>query len=203
LTAEVRFLLWDFGDTLVDEGFFATCPRGVPDWTDVIRAVAGGPFGTRWNRGTAGLDDLAAEMSARLGMTPEAVLAHARQCCADIRFFEHAWAAARSRVFPQAIVTVNPDLFRDLIVPNYELDAVFDTIVISAEEGTDNKADLCAIAAARLGSDDPAHALLIDNIEANVDEWRSRGGTAYWFRGDAEFASRLRAVGWNGLAAHS
>ena len=36
---------------------------------------------------------------------------------------------------------------------------------------------------------DPAEALLIDNIEANVDAWRARGGPAYLFVGDEEFAT--------------
>jgi FMN phosphatase YigB (HAD superfamily) len=201
VVADVRFLLWDFGDTLVDERFLLTDPDGVPDWAHTLRAVAGGAFGARWSCGAAGSDEFAGEMSARLGVTPDAVLAHTRRCCADIRFFDHAWTVASARALPQAIVTVNPDLFRDLIVPNYQLDSTFDVIVISAEEGTNDKADLCEVAAAQLGCVDPSQALLIDNIEANVDGWRSRGGAAYWFRGDEEFASRLHAGGWNGLAA--
>jgi beta-phosphoglucomutase-like phosphatase (HAD superfamily) len=200
LADDVRFLLWDFGDTLVDERFLWTCPRGVPDWSETYRTLAGGAFGTRWNCGTAGFDELVAEMSARLGMVPEAVLAHARRCCAELRFLEHAWTAASERALPQAIVTVNPDLFRDLIVPHYQLDGIFDVIVVSAEEGTDDKTDLCTIAATQLGCHDPSQALLIDNIEANVDGWRSRGGAAYWFRGDDVFASQLRGGGWNALA---
>ena len=101
---------------------------------------------------------------------------HARTCsgaATTIRFFEHAWAKARSHEMPQAIVTVNPDLFTRFVVPNYALDTVFDTIVTSWQEGTEDKARLCEIALERLGGSDPAEALLIDNIEANVDAWRA------------------------------
>jgi len=91
------------------------------------------------------------------------------------------------RHLPQAIVTLNPDLLSDIIVPHYALDTVFDTIVTSWEERSLDKAQLCRIALERLGGHDPAHALLIDNIEANVDAWRSVGGQAYLFRGDDAF----------------
>jgi beta-phosphoglucomutase-like phosphatase (HAD superfamily) len=200
---DVRFLLWDFGDTLVDERFLWTCPTGVPAWSDCYRTLVGGDFGTRWNRGTADLDELATEMAARLGMSPKAVHAHVRRCSARIRFFEHAWTAARARERPQAIVTVNPDLFRDLIVSTYRLAEVFDTIVVSAEEGTDSKTALCDIAMTRLGCVDPAEALLLDNVEANVDAWRRHGGAAYRFAGDEDFASVFRTGGWNALATNS
>jgi FMN phosphatase YigB (HAD superfamily) len=201
--ADVRFLLWDFGDTLADERWLWACPPGVLDWADGYRTVVSSDFGARWNRGAANLDELAAELSARLGMSTETVLAHVRCCCREIRFFEHAWATARSRALPQALVTVNADLFGDFIVPDYRLADIFDVVVVSAEEGTDSKVDLCEAAVDRLGCDDPAQALLIDNIEANVDAWRARGGAAYWFRGDEEFAARFSAGGWDGLAEHS
>jgi beta-phosphoglucomutase-like phosphatase (HAD superfamily) len=197
---DVRFLLWDFGDTLVDERFLWTAPTGVPRWTECYRELAGGEFGHRWNCGTATSDDLATEMAARLGMLHKAVLAHVRRSSARIRFFDHAWTAARSRALPQAIVTVNPDLFRELVVPNYRLAEVFDAIVVSAEEGTESKVELCEIAMTRLGCVEVSEALLLDNIEANVEAWRSRGGAAYWFRGDEEFASAFEAGGWNALA---
>jgi FMN phosphatase YigB (HAD superfamily) len=199
---DVRFLLWDFGDTLVDERFLWTCPTGVPGWVAAYRALAGGEFGTRWNCGTASLDELATELSARLGMSTRAVVAHVKRCSARIRFFEHAWTAARSRALPQALVTVNPDLFRD-VVSHYRLAEHFDAIVISSEEGTDSKVDLCEVAMRRLGCDDASQALLIDNIAANVDAWRERGGAAYWFRGDDEFAAALRSGGWDALATAS
>jgi FMN phosphatase YigB (HAD superfamily) len=200
---DVRYLLWDFGDTLVDERFLWVCPPGFPDWSACYRALGSGEFGDRWNRGTASLDDLVEELSARLGMSRDNVLEHVHRCCREIRFFEHAWAAARSRALPQALVTVNPDLFRTLIVPNYGLTDHFDAIVVSAEAGTENKAELCDVARKQLGCDDPSTALLLDNIAANVDDWRSRGGAAYWFRGDEEFASRFASGGWNGLASYA
>jgi beta-phosphoglucomutase-like phosphatase (HAD superfamily) len=127
-------------------------------------------------------------LAAELGIAADAAMAHIQARCRDVRFFEHAWAAARARTRPQAIVTLNPDLFTRFVSPTYRLDSVFDVIVTSWQEHTRYKASLCEIALERLGGEDPSEALLIDNIDANVDAWRARGGQAYWFRGDEEFA---------------
>jgi len=182
-------LLWDFGDTLVDERWMWSCPEGFPNWTDAYRALGSGDLGSRWNRGELTFEEFASRLAADVGIDFDDACAHMQRCCTTIHFFEHAWSKARLHAVPQAIVTINPDLFTRFVVPNYELDTVFDTIITSWQEGTEEKAELCAIALERLGGNDPAEALLIDNIEANVEAWRARGGQAYLFVGDAEFAS--------------
>jgi len=164
-----------------------SCPEGFPNWTDSWRALDG-DFFSRWNRGELTFEEFATRLAADVGIGFDDACAHMKNCCESIRFFEHAWATARAHLMPQAIVTVNPDLFTRFVVPNYALDSVFDTIVTSWQEGTEDKAELCEIALDRLGGSDPAEALLIDNIEANVDAWRARGGQAYLFVGDDEFA---------------
>jgi len=120
-------------------------------------------------------------------MPVDVLMAHVEARCHDIQFFSRTWAAAQTRRLPQAIVTLNPDAFTRFVVPAYRLDAVFDVIVTSWEEHTRDKARLCEIALERLGGTDPSEALLIDNLEENVEAWRERGGHGYWFRGDAEF----------------
>jgi hypothetical protein len=98
--------------------------------------------------------------------------------------------AVRPCALPQAIVTINPDMFSDCVIPNYQLDKMFETIVTSWEEGTLDKSDLCDIALARLdGVAERSAALLVDNRIENVERWRARGGVAYHFTGDAAFAS--------------
>jgi FMN phosphatase YigB (HAD superfamily) len=163
------------------------CPDGVAAWTDWYLALTSGETGARWELGEMTTEELAAILAAELGIAAGSVIAHIQSRCGDLRFFEHAWAAARARTLPQAIVTLNPDVFTRFVSPNYQLESVFDVIVTSWEEQTRDKARLCEIALERLGGSDRATALLIDNIEANVDAWRALGGQAYWFRSDEEF----------------
>jgi len=185
---DVRYLLWDFGDTLVDERWMWSCPDGFANWTDSYRTLGAGDLGSRWNRGESTFEEFASQLAIDVGIGFDDACAHMQGCCNAIHFFEHAWATAQSRAVPRGIVTINPDLFTRFVVPNYELDTVFETIVTSWQEGTEDKARLCEIALERLGGSDPAEALLIDNIEANVDAWRARGGQAYLFVGDEQFA---------------
>jgi FMN phosphatase YigB (HAD superfamily) len=184
----IRYVLWDFGDTLADQRWMWPSPDGVPGWTARYAALAETELDNRWSTGRLTLEELCAAFAHDLGCAPEPLLAHAATRCADLRFYEHVWSAARRHVMRQAIVTVNADLFTRFVVPNYDLDTTFDAIVTSWQMGTLDKADLCVIALAQLGGADPAEALLIDNLAANVDAWQARGGAGYLFRDDATFA---------------
>jgi FMN phosphatase YigB (HAD superfamily) len=164
-------------------------PEGVPGWTARYQALPDSELDTHWNLGEVSTAELMTAFASDVGGTQEMLLAHCETRCRDVRFYEHAWAAARAHVLRQAIVTVNADLFNQYVVPNYSLDNVFDAIVTSWEEHTLAKARLCEIALERLGGQDPAEGLLLDNIEENVDAWRALGGQAYLFRNDAEFAA--------------
>ena len=192
--AAIRYLLWDFGDTLADQRFLWPSPDGAPGWTDWYQGLGGNDLGARWELGELSAEDLVAAAVDELAFTVEAGLAHMQSRCRELEFFEHAWSTARARPLPQAIVTLNPDVFSRFVVPHYDLDKVFDVIVTSWEERTRDKARLCEIALDRLGGADPAEALLIDNIEANAQAWHARGGRAYWFRGDADFAADLNRL---------
>jgi phosphoglycolate phosphatase-like HAD superfamily hydrolase len=102
---------------------------------------------------------------------------------------------ASERRLPQALVTVNPDLFADFVVPAHGLDDVFDVIVMSFEELTDDKPTLCDIALDRLGFTGPrSDALLIDNRRDLVEAWRDVGGTGYWFQSDQQLRADLPSL---------
>lgn len=180
-------LLWDFGDTLVDERWMhrapAEHPRWRAAWLDVMFDQADG-----WNVGAVGMAEMFEHLAARAGMTTAEVEAHARSCCESLAINETAWRVASERRLPQALVTVNPDLFADFVVPVHGLESMFDVIVMSFAEGTDDKADLCDIALERLGFDGPrSDALLIDNRPDLVEAWTSRGGAGYVFQHDEQF----------------
>ena len=180
-------LLWDFGDTLVDERWMRRAPAGYPGWEAAWFEVMAS-FAERWNVGAVRAPEVFAALAERTGMTAAAVAAHARECCARIAFNANVWSIATQRRFPQALVTVNPDLFEDFVVPAYGLAATFDTIVTSSAERTTDKPTLCLIALDRIGfHGDRSHALLIDNRLDLVSAWRDVGGAGYWFQNDEQF----------------
>jgi hypothetical protein len=134
-------------------------------------------------------------LASRTGMSAEDVEQHARDCCRQIEFHPSAWRYAQKRGRPQALVTVNPDLFVSYVVPLHALTAVFDVIIVSATERCANKVELCEEALPRTGfAGDRSEALLIDNRADLVRAWKESGGAGYWFRTDEEFGRDMPAL---------
>lgn len=187
-------LLWDFGDTLVDERWMRRPPAGFPTWEAAWLEVMS-DHADNWNVGRVGRTEIFAALAERSGMSADAVKSHAARCCKLLSFNETAWRVASERRLPQALVTVNPDLFADFVVPAHGLDDVFDAIVMSFEELTDDKPALCDIALDRLGFTGPrSDALLIDNRRDLVEAWRDLGGTGYWFQNDHQLRADLPSL---------
>ena len=86
-------LLWDFGDTLVDERWMRRAPAGVPGWADVWDATMA-DLADAWNVGATSSAAVYAALAERTGMGPDEVAAHAAHCCRQITFHEEAWRVA-------------------------------------------------------------------------------------------------------------
>jgi FMN phosphatase YigB (HAD superfamily) len=190
----VAVLLWDFGDTLVDEQFLRQAPAEFPDWTkawnEVMEICA-----DDWNTGRVSEGDVFAEMSSHTGLSLEFVERHAEACCRSITFHAFAWQVVTERRRPQALVTVNPDLFVERVAPRYGLGDCFDAVVVSYAEGTDDKTRLCEVALDRLAfTGRHSDALLIDNRRDLAEAWQRSGGSAYVYRGDEVFEADLPAI---------
>ncbi len=184
----VRCLLWDFGDTLFEE---LSLWRGSEDWMAIYRSFSeAGGLGERWSRGDIDDEQAIAEIATRFNMNPDSVRAHLNRT--DL-FVPHAFTLGffQRNVLPQAIVTINPALFRTLAV-KLGLDQFVETMAISGEARTLDKRPLCRLALDNmLERYTPEEALLIDNSRTHVEAWRSEGGSAYHYRGDELFREHV------------
>jgi len=189
----LQALLWDFGDTLADERWMLAPLAGAPGWPATYgQVLQGGELADRWNVGAVTAADVAAVFGEALSVPAERILGHMRACCREVSLYADVMALAAGLAAPQAIVTINPDIFSEVVVPTYGLRDRFQAIVTSWEERTLSKADLCDVAMARLpGAVDREACLLIDNRMENVAEWRARGGAAWHFRGVDGLARHL------------
>ena len=146
-----------------------------------------GELANDWDVGVVTSAIVFQALASRTGMSVEDAEAHARDYCRRIGFHPSAWWYAQ-RCRTQALVTVNPQLFLDYVVPPHSLAAVFDVIILSATEQYANKVELCEEALARLGfADDRSEAMLINAADL-VRASEETGGAGYWFRTDEEFA---------------
>ena len=111
----VKYVLWDFGDTLVDERWMRSEPEGIQGWSEVYTEAIH-ELGGRWNLGEISFRYLAQHLSASLGVSESAVMDHMRSRCCRITFFQTVYAAAKGSPLRKAIVTVNPDVFSVWVV---------------------------------------------------------------------------------------
>ena len=156
---QVQCLLWDFGDTLCDE---LSLWRESPEWMAIYRSFDDG-IGAAWNLGDLDTQAFVTELAKRMPLSESEILAHLERT-ELFDFFPFTYAFFRNRHLPQAIVTVNPTFFTEVIEPAYALDEVTDTIIVSGEERTIDKGELCQRALDRMNLGcDPSQALLIDN----------------------------------------
>jgi hypothetical protein len=192
----IRALLWDFGDTLVDERWMQAPMDGAPSWPDLYREFsAKGDLADRWNIGAATLDDVASAFAVRLGVDAARVRGHMQDCCRKVSFFPLIRELSDRCELPQAIVTINPDIFSTIIVPTYGLRDRYDPIVTSSQSHTLDKGDLCDIALERWnGRYARAECLLIDNKMECVTGWQDRGGSAYHFRNEKDLYDEFAAL---------
>jgi hypothetical protein len=194
----VECLLWDFGDTLCDE---LSLWRASAEWMEVYRSFDDG-LGAAWSLGDLDTRGFVAELAKRMPLTEAEILAHLKRT--DLfEFFPFTYAFFRDRHLPQAIVTVNPAFFSEVVVPGCSLDKVTDAIVVSGEERTIDKGELCRRALERMNfASDPSHALLIDNKKSNLDAWAAYGGIGYLYTTDSRFRQDV-AGGIDGLIGGS
>ena len=141
-----------------------------------------------WNTGEMNFQEFAEKASRTISLQPAEIKEHMVERCHHIEFFEFTYGFFKARHLPQAIVTVNPDLWSETIVPLHRFDQTADVIISSWEEGTGDKRVLCQLALDRLEIDcEPGQSVLIDNKAANVRAWKDCGGNGYVFTTDVQF----------------
>lgn len=185
----IKTILWDFGDTLVEETWMQAPLEGYPAWPETWqRNMYGGSLGDDWNLGRIDMVAVSEALGQEIGAPGTLVLEHMLKACRNITFFDTVMTFARECSLPQAIVTVNPDIFSYVIAPHYQLTETFPVLVTSWEEVSLCKADLCDAALPRLGGTvSRSDALLIDNKAENTDEWTAAGGRSYLFTTESRF----------------
>ena len=187
---DLECVLWDFGNTLAQEALWHPSEE-LPTWPVAFEPVFA-IHGDDWNAGRITDAEFTNFMAERLDVPAEIVRSDLEQRCASIAFFEESLRVVQACPLPQAVVTVNPQLFSELIVPRYPIFERFEFIVTSWEEGSLDKAELCSVALSRFkAAFAPSAALLIDNVSENVRSWEQRGGQGYVFRGGNAINSDL------------
>ncbi len=198
----MRAVIWDWGGVLMRT--MDIRPRMA--WERRLRlppgALADAFFGSeawdRAQRGEASLDDVWAEVADRLGVSRADLPALRRDFWAGDRLDEELIGVIRElrrAGIRTGLMSNHPArLFR--LLAEYGLMALFDTIVVSGEEGV-VKPDpaIYRIALERLGVA-PGEAVFVDDWEPNVEAARQLGMGGVRFRGVVHLRRALAQAGW-------
>jgi len=198
----IKCVVFDYGFTLSSGYYFNLSPPGVADWEKRLqRVIFRGKDDTvtgPWMRGEISLADIADLMAQEVGLGVEEILGYLRRGCTDLGFNEAVYAFARrvqSSSLRSALVTVNMDVFTDVVVPSHSLDDLFDVIVNSADVGSCDKTVLWPMAFDALGCGvSYRDSLLIEDGEKNPAAFRKQGGVAHQYLGEEAFCDWLDGV---------
>lgn len=189
----IKCVVFDFANTLSSDLYFQNRPEFCPNWRELFQqyVFSDKQFLTDWCTGKLSTRDIAGIMHSNINMPVDSIIAEMYNGCKNLTFNTYVinFAKLQRNVGRKtALVTINMDIFTDIIVPFYGLDRIFDVIINSADYSTDNKLELWQVAFKLFDSNiSYNNSLLVDDSEKWVAEFRNCGGEAYRYKNDNEF----------------
>ncbi len=196
----IKCVVFDFGFTLSSDLYFNISPPGYPQWQEIIqqRIFSRGDLVNEWMKGGVAVADIAKILSAEIDLSVSEITKCLRMGCENLRFNEAVLEFAltvKERGIRTAIVTVNMDVFTEVVVPSHNLDTKFDVIVNSYDYQELDKEILWPKAFEKLGNGiEYGNSLLLDDKHHYVVKFRDRGGYAYEYQNDEAFIDWLDGV---------
>ena len=199
--SDIRAVVIDFGFTLSSDYYFRELGSRYTERITELLFSRDSAISRRWMGGLVTSKDVAECLSDHLDASAEDIYSALARGCSRMSFNQ----AVRDFAMNQkaqgrklALVTVNADIFKDVIVPSHGLDREFDTIVSSSDFKTElpSKQPLWDAAFDALGPEfGYANSLLIEDTRREIELVRELGGSAYRYRNDPDFIGWLAASG--------
>ena len=193
-------VVFDYGFTISSEYYFNIPHPRVPQWRKLIQEFVFSDecVTSDWMTGSIGLRDIAGILQDRTGEDPEPLLAYLRDGCRRLKenhaVVEFAWKL-KEHAIPIALVTVNFDVFSDVIVPEHGYDKLFDVILNSCDYGEIDKRVLWPIAFSKLGKHiEYGNSLLIEAGEEKPQQFRDAGGHAIRYVDNVTFRAEVSTL---------
>jgi FMN phosphatase YigB (HAD superfamily) len=194
---EIKCIIFDYANTLSSDLYFQSKPIKCPEWRHLFDkyVFADKLWLTEWCNGRKKTEDIALRIKEYVDLPLNEIIDEMKKGCQNLTFNEAVLNFAKSQSAngrKTALVTANIDMFSDTVVQSHNLNEIFDTIVNSADYGTDDKRKLWPIAFQLSGNGiDYACSLLIDDSEKWIQEFINMGGSAYKYSDDSAFLSWL------------
>jgi FMN phosphatase YigB (HAD superfamily) len=192
-TDNIKCIVLDFAFTLCSDLYFKELGK---EWidkiTDILFCRPSPLISRRWGSGECTSGEVAEYLSTRLPFSASDILEALQRGCSNLTMNSAVWKfalAQKDKGRTLALVTVNMDVFTEIVVPAHGLDRVFDVIVNSADYGYDGRKEkLWKIAFDRLGAGyQYSNSFLVEDGEECSQRFRELGGLAYRYTDDDAF----------------
>ena len=197
---EIKCFVFDFGGTLSSHPYFYVCPPNCPDWVDLFQnhVFSDSLIFDQWMVGTISAEDVAEMMAPITRLPGSEVLEYMKK---GLRNLSQNDAVRRLAITAKemgkrtVLVTGNIDLFDSVVVPDLDLESLFDVIVNSSRSGELRKSLLWDEVFKILGGDlTYESSLLIEDSSKSVNMFREQGGFGHHYRDDQTLITYLRGV---------
>ncbi|MBN1436987.1 MAG: hypothetical protein JW936_07920 [Sedimentisphaerales bacterium] len=201
--AKIRCVLFDFGGTLYSGRYFADAPEGHDNWQEILDLhVFGQPLVlSQWLLGRKNTVDIAGIVAEHIKLPVASIVKQMEDGCRDLKFNPNVILFAqklKQKNITTALVTLNMDIFSNVVVPSHGLDQLFGVIVNSADIGTLNKEVLWQKAFELVGDGIGfADSLLLEDNACNLELFGRRGGKACAYKDEKTFYEWLTEIGLN------
>jgi hypothetical protein len=199
---QIQSIIFDFAGTLCSGRYFEQL---APESLDAIGSLifsdsSAAQWADPWMKGNLTSRDIAAYLSDHLPESAEDILSALRQGCSRMTFnpVVHGFALEQRKTGRKtALVTVNMDVFSEVVVPSHALDSVFDLVLNTSDHLTLDKSILWHKAFGSFGPEFSfSTSVLIDDSPRMISLFRSLGGHAYQYEGDPAFQAWLEETGF-------
>jgi hypothetical protein len=194
---DIKCVIFDFANTLSSSHYFQTNPPQCPNWRKLFEEHV---FSvkeklTSWCTGNLSAIEIAKEIQPFSKMPLETMISEMHAGCKNIVFNNEVMQFAKNQHKHNrktALVTVNIDLFSEIISPFFGFNNLFDVVINSADFKTDDKETLWQTAFNQLKNDiSYNNTLLIDDSEKWVSIFLKNNGNAFQYAIDSKFREWL------------
>jgi len=198
MSKSVKAVIFDYGLTIGCEYYFNKPHPKIPNWNELIQEVSfkNSEFSDRWMMGEKRTQNIAEILSQRTGVSRFEIEEYLRNGCRSIKENPQVISFARylrANQFPICMVTVNCDIFNEVIIPSHGYSEVFPVIVNSCDFGTIDKSLLWPVALGRMSPPvNYSDCLLIEDKKSEIEQFIGLGGSAIHYVGDVNFREEIQ-----------
>lgn len=194
---KLRAVIFDYGLTIGREYYFNRKHPRVDNWSDLIQEIVflDHEFSQQWMVGKKNVKDIAMTIASRTGVDETEILTFLKDGCKSIAENEDVISLARKLAqtgIPIALVTLNFDIFNEILIPHHGYSEIFNVIINSCDYGTIDKTSLWPIAFNAMGSNiSYGDCLLIEDRKCETDRFVALGGHAIQYTKTTELENEI------------